>query len=314
MAQIDGLDTIHGMNRLPGLNPSALVALHALLQARHVTRAAQRLGITQSSMSHRLQQLRKELKDPLLVPLKGMLVLTPRATAMEAPLAAALHALRVAVEPPATFDPATSRHTISLAMPDLLAPLLPGLLTALTTEAPNVNLQVLNLPPALSDSLSTGAPAIALAGVNDAQPSTVVRRLGEVRFGIAARRGHPLLQGKLTVERWLSYGHVVVRLGTETVNRVSIEIAKKGLTRRVGAEVPTFLAGLFLVAGSDLLMNAPLPLVLEVADTLELEVREAPLALPRLSAALLWHKRFQADPTHRWARERIYAAVRQRLK
>jgi len=264
-------------------------------------------------MSHRLQGLREALKDPLLVRVKGALVPTPRAAAIQGPLAAALNSLRAAVEPPAAFDPKTSQHSVSLAMPDLLAPLLPGLLSELTAGAPNVNLQVLNVPPGLSDALATGTPSMALAAVEDVQSNVVVRRLGEVCFGIAARKGHPVLRGSLTVERWLSYGHVVVRLGNQTPNAVGNEMVKRGLKRRIGAEVPTFLAGLFLVAGSDLLMNAPLPLVHELADTLGLGVREAPVALPRLPAALLWHERFQTDPAHRWSRERIFTAVRRRL-
>ncbi|CAN92400.1 transcriptional regulator syrM [Sorangium cellulosum So ce56] len=77
--------------------------------------------------------------------------------------------------------------------------------------------------------------------------------------------------------------------------------------------MPSFLAGLMIVASSDLLMNAPMPLVHAVAGVLGLVVREAPIALPPVPFALLWHERFQADPAHRWARERIAAAMRRRL-
>src|SRR4051812_26522255 len=119
-------------------DPAGLLALHALLEERHVTRAARRLGITQSSMSHRLALLRQELGDPLLVRVKGALVPTPRAQAIVRPLADALDSLRRAVNPPERFDPHTSHLTVSLGMPDLLAPLLPGLLEELTAGAPHV--------------------------------------------------------------------------------------------------------------------------------------------------------------------------------
>ena len=198
-------------------------------------------------------------------------------------------------------------------MPDLMAPLVPAILAELTAGAPHVDLQVLNAPPSLGEALASGTPSLALAAVRDAQPGIVRRSLGDVRFGVAARRGHPCLAGALTVERWLSYGHVVVRLGNQTANLVAAAITRRRLTPRVGVEVPSFLAGLFVVAGSDLLMNAPLPLVHEVSDTLGLAVRDAPVALPKVPAALLWHERFQRDAAHRWARERIYAAVRRRL-
>ena len=295
------------------VDPGSLIALHALLSERHVTRAARKLGVTQSSMSHRLMRLREAFGDPLLVPVKGALTLTPRAEAMQQPLDAALAALQAAVAPPARFDPRTSTRTFTLAMPDLLAPLLPLLHEALTRDAPGIDLRVVNVSANLHEGLATGTPDFALAAAHDVSPSARVLKLGEVRFGVAARRGHPLLRGKLTVERWLSVGHVVVRMGTQSPNTVGVELARQGMRRRVAAEVPTFLAGLMLVAGSDLIMNAPLELVGALAKTLKLELREAPVKLPSVPAALIWHERSHHDEGHRWARERIHQAVRSTL-
>jgi DNA-binding transcriptional LysR family regulator len=78
----------------------------------------------------------------------------------------------------------------------------------------------------------------------------------------------------------------------------------------VGLEAPSFLAGLFVVSSSDMLMNAPIPLVNEAATKLGLTTREAPLRLPRVRFSLCWHERFQADPAHRWARERVLETAR----
>jgi hypothetical protein len=78
----------------------------------------------------------------------------------------------------------------------------------------------------------------------------------------------------------------------------------------VALEVPSFLAGLFVVSASDLLMNAPIPLVDEAAAILKLTVREAPIRLPRVHISLSWHERFQADGAHRWVRERVFEVMR----
>lgn len=78
----------------------------------------------------------------------------------------------------------------------------------------------------------------------------------------------------------------------------------------MGLEAPSFLAGLFVVSSSDMLMNAPIPLVNEAATKLGLTTREAPLRLPRVRFSLCWHERFQADPAHRWARERVLETAR----
>jgi DNA-binding transcriptional LysR family regulator len=97
----------------------------------------------------------------------------------------------------------------------------------------------------------------------------------------------------------------VTRFGNEQTNAVDAEIARHGLRRRVGLEVPSFLAGLFVLPSSDLLMNAPVQLVREAATRLKLTTREAPIRLPRVRISLCWHERYQQDPAHRWARERV---------
>ncbi|MRG93388.1 hypothetical protein GF068_15920 [Polyangium spumosum] len=90
---------------------------------------------------------------------------------------------------------------------------------------------------------------------------------------------------------------------------VAEALRRRKLARRVALEVPSFLAGLHVVAASDLLMNVPVPLVNDVAAALDLVVRPAPLPLPSVPFALLWHDRFQHDEAHRWARDVVAAAV-----
>ncbi|HKO50103.1 MAG TPA: LysR family transcriptional regulator [Polyangiaceae bacterium] len=103
------------------VDPGSLVALNVLLEERSVTRAARRLGITQSSMSHRLARLRDELGDPLFVRVGATLTPTPRALAIAEPLADALRALDAALATPPAFDPVRTSCRASIIMPDLLA-------------------------------------------------------------------------------------------------------------------------------------------------------------------------------------------------
>jgi DNA-binding transcriptional LysR family regulator len=195
-------------------------------------------------------------------------------------------------------------------MPDLLAPLAADLLAALAREAPRASARLVHVGPDLGAALAGGEPSMALAPAQLVPDSMVSRQVGEVRFGVVGRQGHPALRGPLTTSAWLGYSHVVVRLGNEQSNLVADELARRGLQRRVGLEVPSFLTGLLALTSCDLLMNAPLPLVARVARALRLTVREAPVPLPRVQFALLWHQRFQLEPAHRWARELILATIR----
>ncbi|MGH7298366.1 MAG: LysR family transcriptional regulator [Polyangiaceae bacterium] len=295
---------------LDTLDASNLVALHVLIEEGHVTRAARRLGITQSSMSHRLARLRATFQDPLFVRSPRGLLPTPRTRSIAQPLADALHALEAVVVPPRRFDPATSRYTLTLALPDALAPLAPRLIAGLTAEAPLLDLRLTKVVPSLSEALETGEPALALAPSQLVSGPVMTRPLGEVRFGVVGRRGHPALRRAPSTEQWLAYGHVVTRFGNEQTNAIEVALARHRLRRRVALEVPSFLAGLFVLPTSDLLMNAPVQLVQEAATRLRLTTRDAPIRLPRVRVSICWHERFQRDAAHQWARERVFEVAR----
>jgi DNA-binding transcriptional LysR family regulator len=137
------------------------------------------------------------------------------------------------------------------------------------------------------------------------EPSACAATASAQRSAVGARRGAlvptPRALGiarPLATERWLAHAHVTVRVGNEPTNVIEEELGRRGLSRRVAIEVPSFLAGLLVVARSDYLMNVPMPLVDEAAALLGLRLREAPIQLPRIRFALAWHPRFQADPAH----------------
>ena len=189
-----------------------LAALDALLSERHVTRAARRLGITQSSMSHHLARLRLRFGDALLVRSGRAMALTPRAEAMAAPLREALGAVRRAVADADPFDPATTSRTFTLAMPDLLAPALPDLLAAMNAAAPDAGLHTLAQPVDTPASLASGACELLLGATPASAPGVVLKRLGAIRWCVLARRGHPVLAGRLTAAAWERYPHVEVEV------------------------------------------------------------------------------------------------------
>jgi DNA-binding transcriptional LysR family regulator len=288
------------------LDPSHYAALLALLEERHVTRAARRLGVTQSSASHRLKVLREALRDPLLVRGTEGLTRTPRAEQLLEPLRRALSALREAVQPSPGFSPATEAYVARVGMPDPFASALPALVAKLAHVAPNVTLRIEQVPSDVTTALERGSPSIVVAPSTFAQPGILSRPLGTLRFSAVMRKGHPLARGALDRARWLAFAHVVVSPGNTVENPVANAIGRAGADRKVGLSVSSFLAGLHVVAGSDLVMNAPRPLVNDVAATLGLVVRELPLRVPEVPFALLFHERYRADPAHAFVRELVH--------
>ncbi len=294
---------------LERLDLDNLMALHVLLEERNVTRAARRLGLTQSSMSHRLARLRSQLGDAVFVRASGKLIPTPRAEAMAQPLAEALRMLEHAVKGPADFDPGSTRFVLSLALPDLLAPLSRRIVEQMRRAAPHASIRLAQVPPNLPEWLASVPCSIALAPIGFGVPSLLARPLGDLNFAVVGRKGHPALRKRLTIGRWLAYPHVVMRIGNDRSNVIEDALVQHGLERAVGLEVPSFLTGLLALGKSDLLMNAPLPIVNEVATELKLTVRPVPVALPKVCFAMLFHERWQHDPAHRFARERILTAT-----
>jgi DNA-binding transcriptional LysR family regulator len=297
-----------------GIDPADLLALHLLLEERHVTRAAKKLGVTQSTMSHRLAKLRSDLGDELLVQDGSDMVLTARAREMSGPLSDAVAALRAALLPASAFDPKRAQFEATIALPDILTLLLPRLSAFLKEEAPGLLLNVRSLPGDLSEVLGGENRPLVIAPEQFANQAAQVKRIGLLKFGVFFRKGHPLSRGKLTVKRWLSHPHVVVSIQNPQSNRISLELEKRGHSRKIGLVVPGFLAGLLVVAESDLVMNAPISMAKEVTTRLGLIARPMPLPIEPVQLSLLWHGRDQSDPAHSWLRGRVHSFLQKEFK
>src|SRR6188472_2558450 len=135
---------------LGGLDLNLLVALDALLSERSVTRAAQRVGLSQPGMSNALARLRKQCGDPLLVRQGAVLVPTPRAEALAGPVRDALDLIRGAIEDPTPFDPARDRRSFRVSCSDYTVLMLIGpLVRGLAADAPGLAVEVI---PRLPDA------------------------------------------------------------------------------------------------------------------------------------------------------------------
>lgn len=150
--------------QLASVDLNLVVAFDALARERSVTRAAQRVGVTQSAMSHALRRLRDLLGDELLVRGRSGMVLTPRADALVVPLRSGLVTLGRALSEPSEFDPAGARRAFCIASPDLFDVLvIPPLLERIGKEAPGVDIRVIPIDERrLPEQLETGEVDVAI--------------------------------------------------------------------------------------------------------------------------------------------------------
>src|SRR5580658_9972979 len=313
---------IHFMNsvHLGAIDLNLLVALDALLAERSVTRAAFRIGITQSAASHALARLRKLTGDELLVRGRSGMVPTVRAEAMGAPLRRALEDITGTLSSPLTFDPKTARLRVFIGTSDYSElVLLPGIMARLAREAPGVELRVLTLGDDPASELSSGKLDIVLMPppLGEGAPGIRGQRILRDRFVCVARNGHPLAKRKaLTVSRFAGAIHALISPWGMEGGFVDDALARLGLKRRVAVAVPHFLAAPHIIASSDLLLTVPERVAQVVAGPLNLAVLAPPqeLELTGFTMSILWHERTHEDPARRWLRDLIVAEASERSR
>jgi DNA-binding transcriptional LysR family regulator len=298
---------------LANFNLNLLVALEALVRHVSVTRAAQATRVTPSAMSHSLAELRERLRDPLLVRAGRTMALSPRAEALIQPLRRLLRDTERLLAEDARFDPSTAERHFVIAAPDFLAALvLPRLLATLAAEAPGVTLEV--VPTARRGNawlLETGELDLALGAVVAEAPGIRRTDLCTETFACAARRGHPDVDGKLSLSQYVRHRHLVISLGDDArPTWIDEALARRRLRRRVALRVRYFMAAPLVIARTDLLMTGPRMLLQYFAELVPLQVLPPPLKLPSYPEEAYWHQRFDADPAHRWLRELIRRVTR----
>lgn len=297
------------MNNFNRLDLNLLLTLDVLLAERSVTRAAERLNLSQPSVSVQLAKLREVFNDPLLVPAQRGMRPTARADELREPLREALESLGRAVAPTKPFDPAEATTTWRVAAADYAesAILLPAL-AGLRAAAPNTRLAVVEaVPLRMARQLEQGEIDLFFHTSVGAPPGLHRRVLFHERYVLAGRSGHPRLKRRPTLAQFCALEHVIVSPDGGGFHGVTDEaLASLGLSRRVVLSVPHFLFVKSVVASTDLVALLPERLV---RDAPALRVVEPPLELPGYEMSMLWHERSHRDPAQRWLRDRIAASV-----
>jgi DNA-binding transcriptional LysR family regulator len=301
--------TIHCMDT-KRLDLNLLVTLEALLAERNVTRAAERLHLSQPAVSAQLVRLRDLFGDALLIPAQRGMTSTAKADELLSPLRDALDQVRATIGQHAHFDPAQARLTVAIACTDYLqAALVQPLVLQLRQLAPGVRvaLRVLDIPQ-LTMQMARGEVDLALMTPSDAPAGLHCHHLFHERYVLIGRRGHSRLRRKLSAAQFAQLEHVVVSLrGGDFATPVDDMLAALGLRRNVVLSAASFLFVPNMVARSDLVALVPRRLVQDGADTLR--IVECPISVPRFEVGMLWHERSHGHAGQRWVREVLTTLV-----
>jgi DNA-binding transcriptional LysR family regulator len=297
---------------LSRIDLNLLVLFEVVFRERHVGRSAERLHLSSSAVSHGLGRLRTLLGDPLFLKTPKGVVPTERALQLATPVAEILARIRGVVSTAAPFDPRQSTRRFVIGAPDgISSVILPPLLETLGVTAPGIDVGIRQLLPAQGFSVPHLAWKDALKELEDRAMDVAIipfddiplrfhkAKLYEEEFVIASRKGHSF-QRNSTLKCFCDLEHLVVSHTGDVSGFVDVELAKKGLTRRVALTVPNFMFALSVLAETGLISALPRRFVEVHGARFGVVAVKAPLPLPRFSINVVVPKVAMMDAGLAW--------------
>jgi len=300
---ISNIYTITQMN-LSGFDLNLLLVFDAVMRERHVTRAGDRIGMSQPAMSNALNRLRHHLKDNLFVRGSDGMRPTSRALELAEPVRNALQNLETVLESQ-KFDPRTAKRTFAIGTNDYAVPTLMPLVAArLEQEAPGISIRLLSSAGQTFEMLDAQEIDIGISAFGAIPERFGQAELFQDDYVLTMRIGHPLATSELSVADYSEARHLLVS--------PKGELAEKGLTRHITMTVTSFSSAPGVLAASDMILAMPRRIAETFAPIYGLVTRKAPFAGPKSysSATLVWHDRLANHPAHHWFRDVLISTAR----
>lgn len=293
------------------------MALDALLTERNVTRAAERLFVTQQAMSASLGRLRDHFDDELLIRVGREMMTTPLAEALVQPVREALLGAERALSTEPDFNPATANRRFRVSLSDYTTfVVLPRLLQLVTARAPGIVIEVEPLAADLPARIANGEIAFSITtndfsafGVSKPSDALVMEPLFTDDFVCVVDQHHSRFRNVISREQYEQASHNLARFGRPTETSVEKAWRHEGIAPPVGAVAPGFAAILFMLPGTPLVGTVQRRLADALAPKLGLRIHECPIPVAHLKEDLVWHERDRMDPAHAFLRELCHVAV-----
>jgi DNA-binding transcriptional LysR family regulator len=296
--------------KLATFDLNLLLVFEAILRERSVTRAAEALNLSQPAISHALNRLRWMLKDQLFVRTPAGMMPTPRAEQLALPVRKALDELQLALEPE-TFNPSTAERWFTIAVNNYAAVVLAGpIVTGCALLAPHIRLSLrpsgtLDLP----DLLDRGELDLVVSAIDAPAERFASQVLVEDRYVAVMRQGHPAADRALDLATFADLPRLAISSSGEDLRFVDAALASRGQSRSVVLETPYLSTGTVL-ARSNMLAVLGRQIAQEFRRSYPIEIKELPFESAILRSVMLWHRRFDDQPAHRWLRETITTAAK----
>ncbi len=297
-----------------------LTVFDSIMTERSLSRAAEKLGMSQPAMSNALARLRAALDDQLFVRTARGMAPTPRARLLARPVRQALDLVQAGLRtrsPGETFDASSSTRSFVIAVEDYgETVIMPRFMDWLMQTSPGVKIRVRSEPgKSLFRKLREGRIALATRHGHPNDSELQVQHLLDDEFVSMVRHDHPTVGDTLSLEQYLSLPHVVFgRLGRKGIRNslVDTELRRLGVKRKIALQVPGFQSMPVIVRNTNFICTMPRRMAQIYADHFQLKKLKTPIDLPPLPLYLVWSKSMDSDPEHEWLRK-SFCEICQRL-
>lgn len=298
------------MRSLRHFDLNLLLVFETLMRERHVTRAAEKLYLSQPALSHALKRLRESVEDPLFIRTEKGMQPTPRALALLPAVQQALALLREGLEPPAVFSPANSTRRFTLATTDYFEEVMyPPFLSQLLSYAPGISFSIeLITPDILSEGLEQRHVDMVV-GLDSQRtlPSGVIQTpwMDEELVCLAATHNKRVGDAR-NITQFAQEPHVeLADISGLRPSNIDSCLVQYGLTRRVISKNLNYIAAARVVALTEAIMTLPRQMAERFVAMLSVRLVEPPQELPTLQMTLIQHALYANDPDNTWLYEAL---------
>tara|TARA_Y100001936_G_scaffold254168_1_gene326245 strand:+ start:25629 stop:26672 length:1044 start_codon:yes stop_codon:yes gene_type:complete len=279
---------------------------NAIMVERSITRAAERLGMTQPAVSNAVSRMRSVWNDPLFVKKGRAIAPTAFALSLWNQVRGPIDELAAAVDVQA-FEAASSTRTFRVAVTDLILEMVwQPLVCALQRNAPGINLHAVSFSPSTAVEQLREASVDLLVGIIDEQDHSLrSHSLFSTGYVLAMRSGHPLAETEIALEQFLRARHLLATMSGDAHGVVDDALSVLGEERRIAVTVNHFSAVPELLRHSDLIAAIPEVITSDCAFREGITIAELPLSVPETAIHLAWHRRHDRDEGIAWMRQQI---------
>jgi len=297
--------------RLSQIDLNLFTVFDAIYREGGITPASKRLHLSQPAVSHALARLRELLNDPLFERHGNEMTPTPRARALASTVGLVLSGLEEMLQRAEHFDPATSRRTFTVGMRDSHeATFIPAMLDLFSQEAPHVGIASVRIDRRkLENDLLSGNLDAAVDMELPLSADVRRQRIDAEPLVVLARKEHPVVRGRLTLDDYMGQEHVLVTGRRRGVGYEDALLQRINSQRRIRVRCQQYIAAAEIVGRSDLLVTMPRHYAESANRHCGNQVLPFPSEAPMLEVFLYWHANVDLDPAHRWFRERALKSI-----